>query len=72
VGDGLALQRSLVVEVEVLEALAGGELRGADAAFTAVGFAGGDLALQARGQELLVRPGFGPGPFGQPLDRGGQ
>jgi hypothetical protein len=42
---------------------------GADAAFAAVGFAGGDFALQTRDHELLVCPGLGPGPFGQPRDR---
>jgi hypothetical protein len=42
---------------------------GADAAFAAVGFAGGDLTLQAGGEELLVGPRFGLGPFGEPRDR---
>ena len=59
-----------MVEVEVLQRLAGREAGGADAALAAVGFAGGDLALQAGGQELLVGPALGPGPFGQPRDRG--
>jgi hypothetical protein len=35
-----------VVEVELLQALAGGEPGGADAAFPAVGLPGGDLPLQ--------------------------
>ena len=35
----------------------------------AVVLPGGDLALQARGQELLVRPVLRPGPVGQPVDR---
>jgi hypothetical protein len=43
-----------VVEVELLQALAGREPGGADAALPAVGLAGGDLALQAGDQELLV------------------
>jgi hypothetical protein len=34
-----------VVMTRPLEAFAGGEPRGADAAFPAVGFSGGDLAL---------------------------
>ncbi|GAA2406215.1 hypothetical protein GCM10010191_12760 [Actinomadura vinacea] len=68
VRDGLALERALMVEVEVLDRLAGREPGGADAGFTAVGFAGGDLALQAGGQELLMAPGLGPGSFGQPFD----
>jgi hypothetical protein len=33
-----------------------------------VGFAGGDLVVQAGGQELLVGPGLGAGAFGQALD----
>jgi hypothetical protein len=37
-----------------------------------MGFPGGDLPLQAGGQELLVAPRLGAGPLGQPLDRGGQ
>jgi hypothetical protein len=43
--DGVAAQAAGVVEVELLEALAGREPGGADAAFAAVGLAGGDLAL---------------------------
>ena len=70
VGQSLALERALVLDVEVLEGLAGREAGGADAALTAVGFAGGDLALQAGGEELLVGPALGPGPFGEALDRG--
>ena len=66
VGDQVAFEAAGVVEVELLQGLAGREPGGADAAFAAVGLAGGDLALQARGQELLVGPGLGPGPFGQP------
>ena len=47
VRDGVSLQRAGVVEVELLQALAGREAGGADAALTAVALAGGDLALQA-------------------------
>ena len=63
------LQGSLVVVVEVLQGLAGGEPGGPDAALPAVGLPGGHLALQAGGQELLVAPGLGPGPLGQPGHR---
>jgi hypothetical protein len=56
VGDQVAFQPSGIVEVELLQTLAGRESGGADPAFTAVGVAGGDLALQASGQVLLVRP----------------
>jgi hypothetical protein len=72
VGYRFPLQRPLVVEVELLQALAGREAGGTDASFTAVGFAGGDLALQAGGEELLMRPGLGPGPIRQAFDRCGQ
>ena len=65
----VAFEGALVVEVEVLEGLAGREPGGADAALAAVGFAGGDLALQAGGEELLVGPALGAGPLGQPVDR---
>ncbi len=71
-GDDLTLEGPLVVEVEVLQSLAGREPRCTDAGLTAVGFAGGDLALQAGCQELLMAPGLGPCSFGEPLDRRGQ
>jgi hypothetical protein len=68
VGDQVAFEAAGVVEVEFLEALAAREPGGADAAFAAVGLAGGDLALQAGGEELLVCPALGPGSLGQPWD----
>jgi hypothetical protein len=69
VRDLLALEPAGVVVVELLQALAGGEPGGADAALAAVGLAGGDLALQAGGQELLMRPVLRAGALGQPEDR---
>jgi hypothetical protein len=72
VRDGVALEAAGVVVVELLQALAGREAGGADAALAAVGLAGGDLALQAGGQELLMGPGLGAGPLGQPGHRGAQ
>jgi hypothetical protein len=69
VGDLLALEAAGVVKVELLQALAGREAGVADAALAAVGFSGGDLALQAGSQELLVGPALGAGPLGQPADR---
>src|SRR5215217_937667 len=60
VRDRLSFEAAGVVEAELLQALTGGEARGPDAAFAAVRFAGGDLALQAGGQELLVRPAGPP------------
>jgi len=66
VGDRLPLEAAGVVEVELLQALSGREAGGAAAALAAVGFSGGDLALQAGSQELLVAPALSPGPLGQP------
>ena len=60
------------LEVEVLECLAGREPRGADAALAAVVLAGRDLAFETRGEELLVGPALGSGPFGEPFDRVGR
>ena len=68
VRDRVAFEAAGVVEVELLQRLAGGEAGGADAAFAAVAFAGGDFALQAGDEELLVRPGLGAGAFGEPVD----
>ncbi len=69
VGDEVAFESASVVEVELLQRLSGREPGSADAALPAVGLAGGDLALQAGHQELLMGPGLGAGPFGQPGDR---
>jgi hypothetical protein len=67
-GDHVAFEGALVVEVEVLEGLAGGEPGGPDAELTAVGLAGGDLPLEAGGEELLMRPALGSGPLREPVD----
>ena len=67
--DDVAFERALVVVVEVLEGLAGREPGGADAAFAAVVLAGGDFAFEAGGEELLMGPAVGAGPFGEPVDR---
>src|SRR5947209_20507292 len=64
VGDDLAFEAAGVVEVEFLQALAGGEAGGADAAFPAVGLPGGDFPLQASHQVLLVCPGLRASPLG--------
>ena len=69
VRDHLPLEGAGVVEVELLQGLAGGESGGADAALAAVGLPCGDLALQAGGQELLVAPALGTGALGQPGHR---
>ena len=65
VRDQVAFEAAGVVEVELLEGLAGREPGGADPTFAAVGLPGGDLALQAGDEEFLVGPGLGAGPFGQ-------
>jgi len=65
-GDHVTLERALVVKVELLQRLARREPGSPDPPLAAVGFAGGDLALQTGGQELLVRPALRAGPFGQP------
>src|SRR3954452_11947289 len=62
-------------EVELLQALAGREPGGPDPTLPAVGLPRGDLPLQEGDEELLVRPGLGPRPLGQPahrLARGGR
>jgi hypothetical protein len=62
----------LVIEVEVLEALAGREAGGADAVLAAVVLAGRDLPFETGGEELLVRPAIGACSLGKPVDGGGQ
>jgi len=68
VRDQVPLQAAGVVEVELLQALAGWEAGGADAALAAVRLAGGDLALQAGDEELQVGPRLGNSAFGESLD----
>ena len=68
-GDDLAFEPAGVVEVELLQALAGRKPGGADAALTTVGLPGGDFPLQAGHQVLLMRPAFRAGAVGQPPDR---
>ncbi len=72
VGHDVFADAALVLEVEVLDALAGGEASGADAGLATVGLAGRDLALQAGGEELLVAPGVSPGPLTEALHPGQQ
>ena len=71
-GDHVTFEGALVVEVELLEGLAGREPGGADADLAAVVLAGGDLAFEAGGEELLVGPALGAGSFGEPFDGLGQ
>src|ERR1019366_6509827 len=65
--DMVAFHRPLVVQVEVLDGLAGGEPGGPDAVLRAVGAAGGDLGLQAGGEGFLVGPAGLAGGGGEPL-----
>jgi hypothetical protein len=69
VRDDRSSEAAGVVEVELLQRLAGREAGVADAALAAVGLTRGDLALQAGSQELLVGPALSPGPLGQPGHR---
>ena len=45
-----------MVEVELLQRLSGREAASADPALATVGLPGGDLSLQARGENLLMGP----------------
>jgi hypothetical protein len=69
VRDQVAFEAAGVVEVELLQRLAGREPGLPDAPFAAVGFSGSDLTLQAGSQELLMGPALGAGPLGQPNHR---
>jgi hypothetical protein len=66
VGNLLALETAGVVEVEFPQALAGRKPGGPHSAFAAMAVAGRDLALPAGGEILLMGPGLGPGPLGEP------
>jgi len=68
-GDDLAFHRPLVVEVEVLQRLAGGKTGRANASLGAVGVAGCDFPLQTGGEILLVAPALVAGPLGEPGGR---
>jgi hypothetical protein len=54
VSDHVTLETASVVEVELLQRLAGREPGGADPALTAMRFARGDLTLQAGYEKFLV------------------
>ena len=58
-----------MLEVELLQRLPGREPGRPDPPLAAVVHPGPTSTLQARGQELLVRPILAPGPVGQPVDR---
>jgi hypothetical protein len=72
VGHDVAFDGALEREVEILDGLAGREARRPDTDLTAVGLAGGDLTLQAGGQELLVAPSLRAGSLGQAPDGVGE
>ena len=69
VRDHLTFEAAGVVEVELLQRLAGRESSSADAALAAVVLSGRDLALQAGEEELLMSPVLRPCAFGQPVHR---
>ncbi len=69
VGDHLPFEAALMVEIEVFDALAGGEAGGSDPILAAMVLAGCHLPFQAGRKELFVGPAFLPGPFRQPVDR---
>src|SRR5438128_6942968 len=63
--DHLLFDRALEGEVELLERLAGGEARRADAALAAVRVAGGGLGGEQRLREALIAPLLGAGALGE-------
>jgi hypothetical protein len=71
VQDGVAADRGLKAEVELLECLAGREPGGLDAALAAVAVAAVCLGLQERGGELLKAPLIGAGALGELRQRSG-
>ena len=68
--DRLSLERPLMVEVKVLQCLSGRELGRPDPDLPTVRLSGGDLAVQAGGQKLLVGPAVTSGPLAQAFDGG--
>jgi hypothetical protein len=68
VGNNLASERPLMIEVELLERLALGESRGADADLAAVRLSGGDLSLETCREELLVTPSLLSSTFTESVD----
>jgi hypothetical protein len=68
VSDDVTLQGSLVVEVELLEGLAGREPGGSDAELAAVGLPGCDFAFEARGEELILGPAVCSGSLADTFD----
>jgi hypothetical protein len=65
VSDDLPADARLMLEVEVLEGLAGRQVSGSDATLAAMALTGRDLALQAGDQIRLVGPGFRSRPIAQ-------
>jgi hypothetical protein len=65
VGDDVAAHRALVLEVELVEALAGGEAGGPDPGLAAMAGPRGDLALEAGREVRLVAPALVPGALGE-------
>ena len=72
VSDDVSLEGALVVEAELVEALAGRKAGGADAELAAVGRPRRDLTFEAGGEELLMGPAVAAGSFGEPFDGGSE
>src|SRR4051812_39398340 len=72
VQHGVAADRGLEAEVELLERLSGGEAGGLDAALAAVAVAAVDLGLEQRRGELLKAPLIGAGAVGELGQRPGR
>jgi hypothetical protein len=69
VSDDLAADGALVLEVEVLERLAGREAGRADACLPAMALARGDLPLETGDEVGRMIPALRPGPLGEPPGR---
>ena len=69
VGDGVALEPTGVIKVELFQGFSSQEAGGADATLTTMGLAGRDFALQAGGQVFLMAPVLRASPLGEPTGR---
>lgn len=67
-GDQVSFEAAGMLEVELLQRFPGWETGRPNAALTAVGLSGGNLALQTGHQEFLMSPGLRAGSLGQSGD----
>jgi hypothetical protein len=61
VGDDVSFERAVVVELELLDCLAGRKLAAPTRISPQSDWSAADLAFQPGGEELLMRPALGPG-----------